>query len=80
MLKYLETTKAQFCLLAETHIPAEGISKAKQEAKMRGWWAEFAPAIRTGKGRNHHTFECSQRFEQFLRQGSKSRQRFERAV
>ena len=37
-------------------------------------------AIQTGKGRNHHSFECRQRFERLLRSNSKSKMRFERAA
>lgn len=37
-------------------------------------------AIITGKGRNHHSFECRRRFEELLRQDAKSKLRFDRAA
>ena len=46
----MEDTDVQICLMAETHVPTEGVNKAVGEARQKGWRAEFAPAATTLKG------------------------------
>ncbi len=49
-LKYLEAAEVGVCLFCETHLTAGDLAKAVEEAKIRGWRAEFAAATPTLKG------------------------------